>query len=193
MELKTKDLILRFPKIEDIHELEAFITRNENHLAPWESKIEIPLAKLLSNWIQDMEEKRSVRFFLFHKDHPEHLIGMINFTQIFRGAFQACYLGYKIDHAFQGKGHMFNALKTGIEYMFEKEQIHRIMSNFLPRNKRSCALLLRLGFSVEGYAKKYLKINNVWEDHILTSLSAEREANSLDQTIENLKKWEKTL
>ncbi|TND51068.1 30S ribosomal protein S5 alanine N-acetyltransferase, partial [Aeromonas dhakensis] len=31
------------------------------------------------------------------------------------------------------------------------------------------ALLERLGFEREGYAKEYLMINGRWEDHILTS------------------------
>lgn len=44
------------------------------------------------------------------------------------------------------------------------------MANYLPQNQRSAALLKRLGFSVEGYARDYLKINGEWQDHILTSL-----------------------
>lgn len=31
-------------------------------------------------------------------------------------------------------------------------------------------LLKRLGFVVEGYARDYLMINGLWQDHILTSL-----------------------
>ncbi|MFB0585429.1 hypothetical protein [Aeromonas salmonicida] len=35
---------------------------------------------------------------------------------------------------------------------------------------RSAALLERLGFEREGYARDYLMINGRWEDHILTAL-----------------------
>jgi len=30
-------------------------------------------------------------------------------------------------------------------------------------------LLDKLGFKREGFAEKYLKINGIWEDHVLTS------------------------
>lgn len=36
----------------------------------------------------------------------------------------------------------------------------------MPHNKPSLDLARRLGFEYEGLAKKYLKINNKWEDHI---------------------------
>ena len=37
------------------------------------------------------------------------------------------------------------------------------------RNERSGRLLERLGFEKEGYAKRYLKIDGLWEDHVLTA------------------------
>ena len=197
MELQIEELILRYPKLSDLKKISDFIDRNKEHLTPWENQIVIDLSSQLTDWIRDVEEGCSIRFFLFHKDDPEKLIGMINFTQIFRGGFQACYLGYKIDKEFEGKGYMFKALKKGIEYMFGKEKIHRIMSNFMPHNDRSASVLLRLGFVIEGYAKNYLKINGEWQDHILTALNYERWTSkdpvdaklAFDETIENLKKW----
>lgn len=201
MELQIEELILRYPEEGDLDRLTAFINRNKDHLSPWESPIEIPIYSLLSGWIRDVEEGRSIRFFLFHKDDPGKLIGMINFTQIFRGGFQACYLGYKIDKDFEGKGYMTKGLKKGLAYMFEKEKIHRVMSNFMPHNIRSGQVLLRLGFAIEGYAKNYLKINGKWQDHVLTALSYERwiskepedPKKAFDETLENLKKWENNL
>ncbi|MGL4717164.1 MAG: 30S ribosomal protein S5 alanine N-acetyltransferase, partial [Aeromonas sp.] len=41
---------------------------------------------------------------------------------------------------------------------------------YMPANQRSGALLERLGFEREGFARAYLLINGRWEDHILTSL-----------------------
>ncbi|MCD8476266.1 MAG: 30S ribosomal protein S5 alanine N-acetyltransferase, partial [Shewanella fodinae] len=36
-------------------------------------------------------------------------------------------------------------------------------------NLRSANLLQRLGFEREGIARRYLKINGQWQDHILTA------------------------
>ena len=121
--------------------------------------------------------KKSARFFIFDKKNPNQIIGMCNLTQIFRGLFQACYLGYKIDHAYEGKGLMFEALRETIRFAFEDLRLHRIMANYMPINMRSAKLLNRLGFVIEGFAKNYLLINNKWEDHVLTAVSYEKWSN----------------
>lgn len=65
---------------------------------------------------------------------------------------------------------MFEALNLTNVYVFGELGLHRIQAAYLPHNERSGALLDRLGFEKEGFARRYLKINGVWEDHILTSL-----------------------
>jgi ribosomal-protein-alanine N-acetyltransferase len=65
---------------------------------------------------------------------------------------------------------MTEALSIAINYVFEELNLHRIMANYMPHNRRSGNVLKRLGFVVEGYARDYLMINGKWEDHIFTSL-----------------------
>lgn len=181
--LLTPNLLLTHPDIGDVHSMISFERRNQNHLVKWESTIfnqtecnssldEI-IHKRLRSWIKECDEGRSLRFCMKPKENPELIIGFCNFTQIIYGSFQACYLGYKIDQAYEGRGLMFEALNACISYIFKEVGLHRIMANYMPINKRSAKLLERLGFSIEGYAKKYLFINNRWEDHVLTALSFE--------------------
>ncbi|MBA3815992.1 MAG: GNAT family N-acetyltransferase [Parachlamydiaceae bacterium] len=182
--IETFNLILSSPCLEDLSALVDFENRNRTHLSKWESistfKLEnnispdLAILQRLENWIKECAEGKSVRFFIRAKANPEVIIGFCNFTQIFHGAFQACYLGYKIDYEYEGKGLMFEALEAGIKQLFEGLGIHRIMANYMPNNKRSAKVLDRLGFTVEGYAKNYLFINNHWEDHVLTALSFEQ-------------------
>ncbi len=80
-------------------------------------------------------------------------------------------MGYSLDKDYEGKGVMFEALQTAIQFMFEEKHIHRIMANHLPQNQRSANLLKRLNFVQEGIAKEYLFINGRWQDHILNSLT----------------------
>ena len=56
-------------------------------------------------------------------------------------------------------------------YAARHQHMHRIMANCMPHNHRSGALLTRLGFEPEGYAKDYLLIDGQWQDHILTALT----------------------
>jgi ribosomal-protein-alanine N-acetyltransferase len=98
------------------------------------------------------------------------VIGTINFSNFFRGAAHFCYVGYSLSVNEQGKGYMTEALGTAVQYVFTELNIHRIMANYMPHNRRSGNVLRKLGFTVEGYARDYLMINGKWEDHILTSL-----------------------
>ena len=66
---------------------------------------------------------------------------------------------------------MHAALRLLIAFAFDELHLHRIMANHMPRNERSARLLHRLGFVREGLAHRYLLINDVWEDHELTSLT----------------------
>jgi ribosomal-protein-alanine N-acetyltransferase len=124
-----------------------------------------------SKSLLEFKNDQAVRFCLFDQAPSEQMIGTVNFTQIFRGAFQACYLGYAIDKKSEGKGLMTEALSRAIQYVFEDLNLHRIMANYLPDNVASARVLEKLGFVIEGRAKDYLFINGAWREHVLTSLT----------------------
>ena len=112
-----------------------------------------------------------IKFWIFEKKFPSKVIGVANYSNIVRGVFQACYLGYSLAEEKQGRGYMTEALTLSINYIFKELHLHRIMANCMIHNKRSLAVLKRLGFVEEGVAKDYLMINGKWEDHVLTALT----------------------
>lgn len=63
-------------------------------------------------------------------------------------------------------------VQAGIDHVFGQLGLHRIMADHMPRNTRSAALLQRLDFEREGYARAYLLIDGKWEDMVLNSLIA---------------------
>lgn len=178
--LQTARLILKPLGVEDEHRITAFYERNKTHLGPWETVEDwlgpdAEIGQALVRWTNEHELRTSLRFALVLREHPDDdIIGLCNFSQVFYGYLRACYLGYKIDHAFEGYGLMTEALRQAIAYLFNEWDLHRIMANHMPHNHRSARLLFRLGFQVEGFAQHYLLINNKWEDHVLTALSYER-------------------
>lgn len=123
----------------------------------------------LRSAIREYRHGLSTCLVITNKDEDE-VIGVCNYTNIIRGTFEACHLGYGISQRHEGKGLMYEALAHSTEFVFKEVGLHRIMANYIPRNEKSGALLKRLGFEIEGQAKRYLKINGVWEDHVLTSL-----------------------
>ena len=78
----------------------------------------------------------------------------------------SCHLGYKLDKDFINRGYMTEAAREGIEIIFNEYGLHRVEANIMPKNPRSVRVVQKLGFYNEGLARKYLKINGKWEDHV---------------------------
>jgi ribosomal-protein-alanine N-acetyltransferase len=155
--------------------LAAFFQRNDRHLAPWDPPRPAGVMQA-AYWeseceraLQDYEDGAVVRWLMMPRDQPNAVIGRINFTQIVRGPFQSCMLGYAIDAAFEGQGLMREALEAAIEHVFASLRLHRIQASYIVDNRRSASLLKRLGFVREGLARNYLFINGAWRDHIVTA------------------------
>lgn len=81
----------------------------------------------------------------------------------------ACHLGYSLDPLVQKQGVMTRAIALTNAWMFEVQKMHRINACYMPRNRASGAILTRLGFYQEGFAKSYIEINGRWEDHVVTA------------------------
>lgn len=179
-------VILRLPEMKDSYEIIKYYLDNKEYLSPYEPlKSEdfytVKFWELdIENRIKDYKEGRSLRMFVFDKTDNTTVIGVVNFNQIVRGAFHAAYLGYNIAEQKQGQGYMTESLNLAIEYVFTDLNLHRIMANYMPHNRRSGNFLKRLGFNIEGYARDYLYINGYWEDHILTSLTNKNWENRRD-------------
>ncbi len=175
--ISTERLVLSTPRIDQATAMLDFATRNREHLKPWNPP-EPPNLYTLSHWQEAvlknaaaLEAGSAVRFWLSPLDQPDHIIGSIGFSQIFRGPFCSCVLGYQIDRDCEGQGMMNEALRAAMRYMFDEQKLHRIAANYRPENVRSGRLLAKLGFRIEGYAKDYLFIDGAWRDHILTSVT----------------------
>lgn len=174
--LETPRLFLSIPELGSESQIVEFYKENETFLAPWDPKkpkgfyTQDYWRKKNIQAIAEFKNQSSLRLNLILKDTNE-LIGMANFTNFERGPFQCCRLGYKIGERFQGHGYMSEALECAIKYLFSELSFHRIEANYITSNKRSGAVLKRLGFVEHGVAKDYLLIAGKWQDHVLTSLT----------------------
>ena len=155
-----------------------FRLENLAHLEKWEPKRnpefftdgfwQIQLRLLL----KDFRDGGSACFVLLDPSEVE-VLGVCNYTNIVRGTFQSCHLGYALAARHEGRGLMYEALSLTNNYLFQEQGLNRIQAAYLPHNERSGSLLAKLGFEKEGFARRYLKINGIWEDHVLTSLLRE--------------------
>ena len=91
-------------------------------------------------------------------------------SNIRRGVSQAASIGYWIGLAHTRRGYMTNAVRTVLPFAFDVLGLHRLEAACLPHNVASARVLEKVGFRREGRARRYLKINGVWQDHDLFAL-----------------------
>ncbi|MEM7328779.1 MAG: ribosomal protein S5-alanine N-acetyltransferase [Pseudomonadota bacterium] len=159
---------------EHLHDLRRYYLDNAAHLDPWEPArsdvfhSEDSWRSRLEAVAEDHRSGRALKLIIRDRDGGD-VLGVCNYSNIVRGSFQACHLGYSLAAAAQGQGIMYEALEASLHHVFTRLNLHRVMANYLPENDRSGRLLARLGFEKEGFAKNYLHINGAWRDHILTA------------------------
>ena len=175
--IETARLTIRLPQVADIPEIVRYYGENRAHLQPF-SPTFAPDFLHEATWIEQVRVRsrefalgESFRAFLFVRSAPQTIVGNLNLTQVHRGAFQSCVLGYNLADDEQGRGYMTEAVAGAVQFAFVTWKLHRVAANHMPQNTRSASVLRRCGFKVEGHASAYLLINGRWEDHVLTAIT----------------------
>jgi ribosomal-protein-alanine N-acetyltransferase len=172
--LDTPRLVLREPEDSDAPALLAYGTRNEERFARWEPERAEDLAHHL-RWVRwrraESAAQRALGLVALDRAVPGALAGIVNLYDIKGSATYTAMLGYSIDGAYEGKGIAREAVGAVIAHAFDTLNLHRVTANYHPANERSGALLRRLGFVVEGYARDQLYLRGTWRDHIMASLT----------------------
>ncbi|MCB0503596.1 MAG: GNAT family N-acetyltransferase [Bacteroidetes bacterium] len=168
MELETTRLILKALQAEHADLVLQYHLSNRAFVQEW-SPIRKEEFFTLEYHQKNLEQNVSdhlLRLFLFKKDNPSTVIGDIGYSNIVRGAFQSCHLGYSMLFSELNSGFITEALEVSNRYVFDTMGLHRIEANVMPKNLPSIKVLEKLGFENEGLRKTYLKINGQWEDHL---------------------------
>jgi ribosomal-protein-alanine N-acetyltransferase len=101
------------------------------------------------------------------------LAGVINLSNVVRGAFQSCNVGYWVAQAENGQGFATRALGLVCERAFGELGLHRIEAGTLLHNLASQRVIEKNGFTRIGVAPRYLQIAGRWSDHVLFQKTAE--------------------
>jgi ribosomal-protein-alanine N-acetyltransferase len=95
------------------------------------------------------------------------LAGMITLADVIRGALQLGNVGYWVDRGHNGRGLASAAVADVIEFAFGEGGLHRLEAGTLIHNHVSQRVLEKNGFERFGLARKLLRINGEWRDHVL--------------------------
>lgn len=151
-----------------------YLSRNAIHFAPWDpprgpddDTPEAIQGRLLTG-AAAFAASQGWRWWLTLADQPQRVIGSVSLSNLSRGPFQNCSLGYALDAHCQGRGLMHEALQAVIAEAFSPAiNLHRLQAAVRPDNPRSLAVLARSDFADEGLARDYLYIDGAWRDHRL--------------------------
>lgn len=165
-------VFLRAPQMSDYSDWASLREASRAFLTPWEPTWPADdlsrgaFRRRLRRYAEDQRTDQSYAFFLFRKnDHA--LAGGLTLANIRRGVAQAGSLGYWIGEAFARRGMMSGAVQAMVPFAFNSLRLHRLEAACIPSNAASIRLLEKAGFAREGYAREYLCINGMWQDHLL--------------------------
>ncbi|MFA5593140.1 MAG: GNAT family protein [Micavibrio sp.] len=180
--VRSARLTMRPAMMTDFESWVATRRKNQSFLQPFEprwteswhekSSFERRVKRLDEDWKND----RTYAFLIFKNGKgggDGDLIGGININNVARGAAQYAALGYWLDESHQGQGHMTEAARAVLAYAFSTLLLQRMNAATLVHNGRSRAMLERIGFGEEGFAKAYIQINGWRQDHILYGLNGD--------------------
>ena len=105
--------------------------------------------------------------FLIVRSTDNTLVGGLTLANIRRGVAQAGSIGYWMGLPYIRHGYMTAAVRAVIPFAFASLRLHRLEAACIPSNSGSIKLLEKTGFVREGYAREYLCINGIWQDHLL--------------------------
>jgi ribosomal-protein-alanine N-acetyltransferase len=170
--VEGEGVYLRAPQTGDYADWAALREASRAFLTPWEPTWPADdlsrgaFRRRLRRYAEDLRTDSSYAFFLFRKaDHV--LLGGLTLANIRRGVAQAGSLGYWIGEPYARRGLMTAAVRTLVPFSFAALRLHRLEAACIPSNAASIRLLENSGFSREGYAREYLCINGLWQDHVL--------------------------
>jgi ribosomal-protein-alanine N-acetyltransferase len=170
--LAGEGVVLRPPQMTDFTQWAALRERSRDFLTLWEPTWPADdltrgaFRRRLRRYAEDQRTDQAYAFFVFRQD-DEELVGGLTLANVRRGVAQAGSLGYWMGAPFARQGYMTAAVEALIPFGFNSLRLHRLEAACIPTNTPSIRLLERTGFYREGYAREYLCINGVWQDHLL--------------------------
>ena len=149
------DVILKLLELEDTEVLFALVDSNRLYLRQW-----LP-------WVDSNTTQENSKYFILSTQEQHKLnLGFqcgIWFGGVFAGIIgfhgidwrnRNVEIGYWIGEIFQGHGLVTKACRTLVDYAFYEYQLNRVQIRCATGNKKSNAIIERLGFIKEGMIRQ---------------------------------------
>lgn len=119
----------------------------------------IECCELITEWNENFQRQKSIRWAIKLKNNPTALIGTIalHYWSIHNRRVE---LGADINKLYWGKGISSEVTKEVIDFAFEKMDIHRLELRCDPRNTGSIVIAKKFGFVYEGTLRKHVFVED---------------------------------
>jgi [ribosomal protein S5]-alanine N-acetyltransferase len=162
--------MIRLVAVGDAPVLAELLMANREFLAPWQPT-------LAEGFFTARGQREAIQNALIEHErgitspnlilNDGRIVGRVTLSNIVRGPFQSCNLGYWVDSRHNGRGLGTAAVREILDLAFGPLRLHRVEAGTLRHNIRSQRVLERNGFLRFGTAPAYLKIAGSWQDHVL--------------------------
>jgi ribosomal-protein-alanine N-acetyltransferase len=165
-------VVLRPPRAQDYAEWRDLRAQSRAFLQPWEPTwpaddlSRASYRRRLMAYARDRDAGVAYPFFVI-RAADEALTGGITLSNVRRGVAQMGSVGYWCGQPFARQGLTLAAVRALNAFAFRTLGLHRLEAACIPQNDPSRRLLVQAGYSEEGFAPAYLKINGAWRDHVL--------------------------
>lgn len=172
-----RQVTLRAPQLAEYAEWARLRALSRGHLAPWEPAwprddlTKSAYRRRIRHYQREARDDLGYAYAIW-SNADNRLLGGLTVSNVRRGVTQSATLGYWLGLPFVRLGYMSDALGAIIPFTFDTLRLHRLEAASQPTNAASMAVLERAGFEREGFARSYLKINGIWQDHVLFGLVA---------------------
>lgn len=174
-EIRGEFVSLRLPNMSDYAAWAELRALSRQHLTPWEPQwardelTRSSFRRRLRHIQREVRDDLGYAYLIF-AETPLTLVGGLNISNVRRGIAQTASIGYWIGAPYAGRGLMTDAARTVTHFAFATLRLNRIEAACLPSNAASARVLAKVGFRLEGRARRYLKIDGRWQDHDLYAL-----------------------
>ncbi|MFT3729666.1 MAG: GNAT family protein [Terricaulis sp.] len=170
---------LRQPEARDYQEWAEVREASRAFLTPWEPTWAADETSRgsyrykLRRYIEDARDDRAYALFVF-READDALVGGITLSNVRRGVAQTASMGYWAGERYAGNGYTTAAVRACVHYAFDDLDLHRVEAACQPDNIASRRVLEKCGFTQEGAARAYLRIDGGWRDHLLFGIINQR-------------------
>jgi [ribosomal protein S5]-alanine N-acetyltransferase len=157
--------VIRLLTVDDAEELAALYLENRDFLLPFEPERE-------DDFFTAAHQRTRIEaigddLWRWAIVDDGRIAGMIAIADVIRGGLQLGNVGYWVARIRNGRGLATAAVSDVIEFAFGQAALHRLEAGTLVDNHASQRVLEKNGFERYGLARKLLKINGEWRDHVL--------------------------